>query len=154
MSKPNKYLLNLDDEAFDKITQPFEDAAKAELKSPPKEEKKSNTENVPSSETATVVKPVSSAEDKKQIDQKEKRPVKIMHTEMKKPENVHPVLSGLRDKPVMLYRKLNEILVLLKATKPNCDIKDVVNELVYEGIKAKGWLKDIQQIQELSKKIE
>lgn len=63
----------------------------------------------------------------------------------------HPVLSGERDKPVMLYRKLHDLLLLLKMKK-KLDINKTVNEFIYEHLKEKGLLKELELLQETMNK--
>lgn len=77
----------------------------------------------------------------------------IKPTVKKDPEIIpqHPVLSGERDKPVMLYRKLHDLLLLLKM-KRKLDINKTVNEFIYEHLKEKGLLKELELLQETMNK--
>lgn len=67
----------------------------------------------------------------------------IIKSEKKGDFPVHPILNGQRDKTIVVYRNLLDLLRLLKITRPECDINETANQLILDGLESKGWLKEL-----------
>ena len=136
-NRPNPFLEN--DITFLKAAKEFEEKGAEELKG----KKQTAATNSTEAKSEKVNEPKDASK------QEEIKPVKQAKVNA---EPEHPVLSGLRDKPVMIYRNLHDLLKLLKVYKPDCDINKTANELIYEGLKENGLLKELEKLQASIKK--
>lgn len=137
--KPNPFETNIgkvnpmlaNDEAFKKISNTIETDSKKEL----------GKIITPSDET-TVLPEVTTS---KNIE--EGKTVKQKSVIKKQTVSKYTALSGEKTKTIKIYEGVLDLLRLLKVSKPECDINETANELIVEGLKKRGWLKDLEQLQ-------